>query len=126
MDNIVFYDGECKFCNGSVNFIIRNDKKTLYKFMPLQSPDITKYITEKPDLKTIYLLKNGKIYDRSTAALKIAATLGFPYSALGIFLIVPKFVRDAVYNFISENRYLIAGKNDTCMVPDEHTRARFL
>lgn len=127
---IIFFDGVCNFCNSSVNFIIRYDKKKLFKFASLQSDIAKKLITdieinqEKPD--SIILLQNNKTYQKSTAALKIAQKLRFPLSTLIIFIAVPKFIRDFVYNIIAKNRYKWFGKKSECMIPSPDLKERFL
>ncbi len=78
------------------------------------------------EMNTFILVENGKIYDKSTAALKIARKLKGFWRLLYGFIVVPKFIRDAVYNIISKNRYQWFGRQDECMMPTPELRARFL
>lgn len=127
----VFFDGVCNLCNGAVQFIIRHDKKSMYRFASLQSDfakDIlNKYqinITEPP--QSILLLRNGKIYSESSAALRIAQKLGGSWKLLSVFLIIPEFIANGMYRFVARNRYKWFGKRDSCMIPTPELRDRFL
>jgi predicted DCC family thiol-disulfide oxidoreductase YuxK len=129
MDNIVLFDGLCNFCNSSVNFIIRNDTKKNFHFLSLQSKKAEILLKKQHidiSFETIYLVQKENVFDKSTAALLITKKLDFPYNFLYAFIIVPKFIRDAVYLFVSRNRYRLMGKKDVCIVPDEAFKARFL
>lgn len=129
--DIIFFDGVCNLCNGAVRFIINHDKNNVYRFASLQSDFannlLNEYgvkITEPP--QSILLLRNGKIYSESTAALRIAQKLGGGWKLLSIFLIIPKFISDALYRFVARNRYKWFGKRDTCMIPTPELKERFL
>ena len=129
MDTIVLFDGLCNFCNSSVNFIIRNDTKKNFHFLSLQSKKAEILLKKQHidiSFETIYLVQKENVFDKSTAALLITKKLDFPYNFLYAFIIVPKFIRDAVYLFISRNRYRLMGKSEVCIVPDEAFKARFL
>lgn len=128
---IVYFDGVCNFCNGVVNFIIRHDKKDYFRFISLQSERGQAFLkahnhpTDK--LETFYLEdRDGKIYGYSTAALMLAKHLSGIYSLGYAFIIIPKFIRDPVYHFISEHRYKLFGRRDRCMIPTPEMRAKFL
>jgi predicted DCC family thiol-disulfide oxidoreductase YuxK len=128
---IVYFDGVCNFCNGLVNFIIKNDKKDYFRFAALQSNAGVKFCTDNNlpigKLETFYLFENGKIYSHSTAALRLLKKLGWKYSWLYMFIIIPAGVRDFLfYNPIARNRYKWFGKRDSCMVPSPDVRAKFL
>ncbi|MEO9533117.1 MAG: DUF393 domain-containing protein [Crocinitomicaceae bacterium] len=123
---LVFYDGDCGFCNSSVQFILKKRRKDVY-FVALQS-DLGKKILNahqiEIQLDTIYFKHKGKIYDRSSAALRICKSLKFPYLLGVCFLIVPKFIRDAIYNSIAKRRHkLNAGY---CVIPSENEKKFFL
>ena len=126
---LVLFDGFCNLCNASVQTIIKNDPDGYFHFAALQS-ETGQYVLEnnsmdKKDLKTFILLENGKVYTRSSAALKVASRMKFPYKLLTVFLIVPPFIRNAVYNIIASNRYKWFGKRDSCMMPTPELKARF-
>lgn len=76
--------------------------------------------------KSVILYSNGKIYDKSGAALRIAVQLGFPYTLLGLFFLVPPFIRNFIYDYIARNRYRWFGKKDACMIPTPELKSLFL
>jgi len=135
MDNfenksIILFDGVCNLCNTSVNFVIKHDKKAQFLFASFQS-DAAKELLLHFNLKnlntdTVILIEDHKVYDKSTAALKISKRLDSGFKAFYAFIIVPKIFRDWVYNFIAKNRYWWFGKRESCMVPSLDLKKRFL
>jgi predicted DCC family thiol-disulfide oxidoreductase YuxK len=127
---IILFDGVCNFCNASVNFVIRRDKHDRFRFAPLQSAVgqalQEQYRLDPAALDTFILVENGQAYGKSTAALKVARRLGFPVNMTYGLMIVPRFLRDAVYSLVAKNRYKWFGKKETCMVPDERVRRKFI
>lgn len=129
MERIVLFDGVCNFCNGSVNFIIRNDPYKNFKFAALQSEfgiEQREKFGIGDDVDSVVLIEDGKAFMHSTAALKIARALGGIWSLAYIFIIVPDFIRDAAYKLFAENRYKLFGRQDACMLPTPEVRERFL
>jgi len=128
---LVLFDGVCNLCNASVKYIIKHDKKDVFRFSPLQSKVGQQIVNEhnidtsKIDSILLFSEKNGIRY-KSTAALIIAKHLGFPRNFLVIFLIVPPFIRNWVYDYIAKNRYKWYGKRDACMVPTAELKNKFL
>lgn len=128
---IILFDGICNLCNGSVIFILRHEKDPVFQFASIQS-EAGKELLEWCGLPSNYdqavvYIENGKIYLGSTAALKIGLNLTFPWSLLSfVGFVVPKFIRDWVYNQIAQHRYQWFGKKDVCMVLTKSLRARFL
>jgi len=129
-EHIVLFDGVCNLCNGFVQFIIRNDKKEHFHFGALQSAEAQELLKGSPirpaDLDTVIYLRKGKALTRSTAALQILKELGGAWSLMAVFFVVPRFLRDAVYRFIGNNRYRWFGRQESCMLPTPELRARFL
>lgn len=126
---IVFFDGVCNLCNGSVQWIIRHDRKQLFYFASLQSAFAQDFFLQHPvgtQPDSVILWHQGKFSDRSSAALKIAALLGFPWNMLSVGMIMPVSWRNAVYQWIAANRYRWFGKRESCMVPSPELCARFL
>lgn len=126
---LVLFDGVCNLCQGSVQFIIARDPNQLFSFASLQSETGMRIKTEfqiPPDTDSILLLENGKVYAHSTAALRIARKLSAPWSWLYAGIILPRFLRDPVYNFIARNRYKWFGKQESCWLPTPELKARFL
>ena len=128
---MILFDGICNLCNGSVIFILRHEKDPIFQFASIQSEagqELLKWcgLPSNYNQAVIYI-ENGKIYLGSTAALKIGQNLMFPWSLLAsVGFVVPKFIRDWVYNQIAQHRYQWFGKKDLCMFPTESLRARFL
>lgn len=126
----VLFDGVCNFCNSSVNFIIDRDKQDYFRFSPLQY-DLAHSILRQngynpEDLDSIVLYEGGKIYTESTAALRIARKLTGLWPLLYGFIIIPTFIRNAVYRLIARNRYRWFGKQDACRLPTPEIRAKFI
>ena len=127
---ILLFDGVCNLCNGTVQQIIKADKNGIFRFASLQSDfgqeQLKQFNLEGDYLKTLVLISDEKAYIRSDAALEIARQLGGLWSVSYIFKIVPPFIRNAVYDFISNNRYHWFGKQESCMIPTSELKARFL
>ena len=127
---IIIFDGICELCNASVDFILKWEKRPDFLFTANQNPpgqELLKQFGENPDeVSTIYVVENGKLYKRSAAALRIARRLRFPANLLYGFIIIPGFLRDILYRWISRNRYRWFGKKDTCRIPTQEEIARFL
>ncbi|WP_240665762.1 thiol-disulfide oxidoreductase DCC family protein [Lutibacter sp. HS1-25] len=128
--SIVIFDGVCNLCNSSVNFIIKHDKKKTFLFASLQSDAAKEILLQFPSkkitLNTIIFINKGKYYDKSTAVLLIFKQLDLFYNLIYGFIIVPKFLRDFVYNFIAKHRYKWFGKSNTCAIPTPELIDRFL
>ncbi len=118
---VLLFDGICNLCNGAVNFVIKRDKKAILKFAPLQSEVAKKLLEEfnlsHHEMKSFILIENNESYIKSTAALKVCRYLKNPWPLMYGFIIVPKFIRDGIYNWIANNRYRWFGKKETCMIP---------
>jgi len=125
-DNIVFYDGDCGFCNASVQFILKKRKENFF-FSPLQSDFASECLNEEGitiNLETIFFKRKGKTYDRSSAALRICAGLKGGYPLLQFFYIVPKFIRDWVYTLVAKRRHKI--KTGYCVLPTKEEQQFFI
>jgi predicted DCC family thiol-disulfide oxidoreductase YuxK len=128
--HIVIFDGVCTFCNNSVNFIIKRDPGALFAFTPMQT-DLAQKLMKKYNIinvgvDTFLLIKNNQCYVFSTAALEIAKDLkGFWY-LFNVFKLLPAFIRDFFYKLFARNRYALFGKQETCMVPTDDVRSRFI
>lgn len=128
---IILFDGVCNLCNGSVTFILQREKESVFQFASIQS-EAGRGLLEwcglpKDYNQAVILIDRGKIFLGSTAALKIGKTLKFPWSILSYAgFIIPKLIRDWVYNQIAQHRYQWFGKREVCMVPTPNLKARFL
>jgi predicted DCC family thiol-disulfide oxidoreductase YuxK len=131
MENaIVLFDGECKFCNGSVNFIIEHDSAKYFKFAPNQSEiaqDLfRKYNVDKANIDSLVLIEDDVVYIYSTGALRIARKLNGFWSMFYGFILVPAFIRNFFYKQFAKYRIKLFGKQDACMMPTPEVRERFL
>lgn len=141
-ERVVLFDGVCNLCNASVQFMIDRDPKERLAFAPIQS-ELAHQLLERSlgeakaralydaangagDPDSIIFVDGARAYTHSTAALRIAGNLRFPWNALAVFRIVPRPIRDWFYRFVARNRYRWFGKSDTCRVPTPELRARFL
>lgn len=124
------FDGVCNFCNGAVNFVLKHDRKGLFRFAALQSGAGQKFLQQHnlstKDFDSFVLVDNGKVYKKSAAALRVMNKLPWYWKELQIFRIIPTAFRDAIYDFIAKNRYKWFGKKEQCMVPTPEIRSRFL
>lgn len=128
---IVLFDGVCNLCNSTVQFIIKRDTHNQFKFSSLQSEYGQNFLKERnldsSDFKSIILYEpEVAYYTKSTAALKIAQNLGFPYNLLSVFLMIPSFIRDWIYALVSKYRYHLFGKKDSCMIPTPENKRKFI
>lgn len=126
---IILFDGVCNLCNTSVNFVIKNDKKGVFRFAPIQTDfgetTLKKYNINTKDTDSIVLIDEDNHYIKSTAALYIAKELSGAYPLLFCFMIVPKFIRNWIYDLVAKNRYKWFGKKVTCMIPTPELKNKF-
>lgn len=128
---IILFDGVCNLCNGAVQFIIKRDKKDVFRFAALQSEIGRKLVSERQidtfHIDSIILIDPGvAFYIKSDAAMEIAQEIGGVWSLIGLFKWIPTRFRNIVYDFIANNRYKWYGKKDQCMVPTPELSAKFL
>ena len=127
---VVLFDGVCNLCNSVVQLVIKQDQKKLFRFASLQS-DFGQQVLRQfnlPDTEfnSFIYLENGKLYTKSTAALRLAKTLGGFWKLLYGFMIVPPFIRNGVYNWVARNRYTWYGKQESCWLPTPDLKMRFI
>jgi predicted DCC family thiol-disulfide oxidoreductase YuxK len=127
---LVLFDGYCNLCTSSVQFIIRRDKKAKFKFASLQSPAgeamLRKFSLPAKATQSVVLISGNKVYTESTAALQITRHLSGLWPLLYVCIVIPPFIRNAVYRFIARNRFRWFGKRTTCWLPTDALRARFI
>lgn len=128
---IILFDGVCNFCNASVRFIIKRDKKDVFRFASLES-DLGQKLTDERGIDTskidsIILIDPGNAYYiKSTAALEISKELSGLYPTLSVFQVLPEGFRNLIYDFVAKNRYKWFGKSETCPMPTEEEKSKFL
>ena len=130
MERILFFDGVCNLCNGTVQWVIRHDPQERVQFAALQSETakvkLGAFAIDLEKLESLVLLEDGLVYTHSDAVLRLVRVLGAPWSWLSFFVFVPKFIRDSVYKFVAKNRYVWFGKVESCMMPTPELKKRFL
>lgn len=130
---VLLYDGVCGFCNKTVQMILDRDRRGTMRFAALQS-DYGRAVTERhPELRgvdSVVFVENTaggeRVYVRSEAALKVASYLGGVWKVFLCAYVVPRPLRDYLYDLFARNRYRVFGKYDQCMLPPAEARARFL
>jgi predicted DCC family thiol-disulfide oxidoreductase YuxK len=129
-DRVILFDGICNLCNSSVQFVINHDPHGKFKFASIQSEAgqrlMKLYNIPGSVNDSFILISDDNVYTKSTAALKVAKELKGVVNSLYGFILVPQFIRNAVYNIISRNRYKWFGKKDACMIPSKEINAKFL
>jgi len=127
---IVLFDEHCILCHGSVVFIIRRDPRRRFRFASLQSPAGRRMLAGAGGVETgrdtMILLEGGRMYDRSTAALRIARKLNRLWPLCYVFIAVPRPIRDALYQWIARRRYAWFGRVEQCLLPTPDIRDRFV
>jgi len=127
-EQIIFYDGDCGFCNRSVQFVLDHEKSDVLRFAALQSAFALAFFEThqlgKADLSTFYFWENGCMYSKSSGALRLLKYLRFPWPLLRVAIVVPRFLRNAVYDWIAARRQQLAPAQ--CALPDPVQRRRFL
>ncbi len=145
--NIVAFDGVCNLCNSTVNWIIDNDPKQQFKFIALQDiarlealgfdlkelqfTEQSSWVnsesqTDESQIQSVYLIEQGKLFDKSTAVLRICRQLSGLYPLLYLYILIPRPLRDIVYDFIAKNRYKWFGRRAQCRIPSPELKDRFL
>lgn len=126
---VVLFDGVCNLCHGTVRFIVKRDRRRRFRFASLQSGIAHQLLAphglQDNGLDSVILLHRGRCWTKSSAALHIARQLDGLWPLMSIFLIVPPFLRDAVYDFIGNRRYRWFGQRDHCDLPDIGDNSRF-
>ena len=127
---IILFDGLCNLCDGAVQFVVKHDDDKKFLFASLQSESgqqiLKQFNLPLENFNSFVLLQNNNVYSRSTAALLVAKQLSGAIKLIYFFIIVPAFIRDWVYNWISKRRYKWFGKKEACIVPTPELKARFL
>ena len=128
-EKILLFDGVCNLCSNLVLFIIKKDPKSQFKFTALQSEMgkllLKKYILESNNLNTVVYIKGENYFLKSTAILNIVKDLGGYWKLFYVFILIPKFLRDFIYDLIAKSRYRIFGKKESCMIPSPEINQRF-
>jgi predicted DCC family thiol-disulfide oxidoreductase YuxK len=127
---VILFDGVCNLCQGSVQFVLKHDTKQQFLYASLQSAIATELISAfqctPSRTDSFVLIENGTMYTRSTAALRVCRRLNGGLPLLYSLMIIPAFIRDAVYDLVARNRYKWFGTSKECWLPTPELSARFL
>ena len=128
-EGVVLFDGYCNLCDRSVRFVIDRDRRRVFRFAPSQSPGAAAFLARcglgsAPG--TIVFVERDGWSVRSTAAIRMARRLGFPWSLYAVALIIPAPLRDLAYRIIARNRVRWFGQRDTCRIPTPEEAGQFL
>lgn len=127
---VVLFDGTCAFCERAVIFIARRDPAAYFRFGASQAPEagalLAKHGLTREMTRSLVLIEQDRVYLRSTATLRIAARLTWPWSMARVFLVVPVPIRDAAYRVVASIRHRIAGRSNACEVPPAEIRDRII
>lgn len=123
--SIVFFDGVCNLCNGAVDFLLRYDRTKKLKFAPLQGRTAQSALGT-PTLESIVFYHEGQALKKSQAAFMLMRHLDFPWRLLLVLRVLPQGLCDSIYDLVARYRYAIFGKTQTCRLPSEEEKSRFL
>ena len=130
IDNIILFDGVCNFCNFWVNIIMDRDVKSVFKFASLQSEAEVRLTEEfsinTKDIETVILISHGKYFIKSEATIRIARELTSFWEIFYYLRFIPCQIRDFLYDIIAKNRYSIFGKRESCRIPTEEEKSKFI
>ncbi|MCL1056648.1 DCC1-like thiol-disulfide oxidoreductase family protein [Shewanella gelidimarina] len=128
--DIIIFDGVCNLCHAAVNFVIEHDTAARFVFAPLQSNTAKRYLSQygvtEDALDSVILIKAGRCYLRSDAAIEIAKSLDTPWPLLRFMRFLPKMIRDGLYNAVAKRRYSLFGTRAICILPTEEVKQRFI
>jgi len=117
---IILFDGVCNLCNGTVDFLLKRDRKKQFRFVALQSESGKLYIRKfqiPVNTDSVILIRFNQVYFESDAIIEIAGMLNYPWKLGVIVKIIPKKIRNGLYRIIARNRYRWFGKRSTCRIP---------
>jgi predicted DCC family thiol-disulfide oxidoreductase YuxK len=127
---VVLFDGVCTLCNGLVSFLIPRDSDGRFQFAALQSDAgqelLTRHGLPTEGFDSFVLVEGEQVYTKSAAAIRVAELLGWPYRAARVGRLIPRGLRDSLYDVVADNRYDWFGRKDRCMIPDEDVSDRLL
>jgi predicted DCC family thiol-disulfide oxidoreductase YuxK len=130
MSDIIVFDGVCHLCSRSTRFILDHESKPVLRFASILSAAGSRLMRElgldPQDAKTFVLLSADRAHFKSDAAIRVAGYLRWPWRILGVVRVVPRPIRNWVYDRIARNRYRWFGRSDSCMMPTPELRSRFI
>lgn len=128
MNPVIIFDGHCRLCHWSVQFLLRHDHKRLFRFATLDSAFVqglkANFLAVEGD--SVLLWHDDKLYERSTAVIRMLGLLGGFWRLHSVWLVIPAFIRNWAYNLVARNRYRVFGKFENCPLPSADNQSRFL
>ena len=126
--SIILFDGYCNFCSWGIQFLLRRDKQNSFLFSASQSENGKKLLDHYniQEVESVLYIRNGVVLKSSTAVLLVLRDLGYPWKIFFVFILVPAFIRNAIYNVFAKVRYSLFGRRATCRMPNENELKRFL
>lgn len=126
--NIVFFDGHCGLCSEFVDFVLKVDKKALFKFSPLQSDFARSHLPHEltQQLSTVVIISQGKTFTKAPALLALFKVIGGPWKILALFSLLPAGFLNFFYDLMARYRYILRPPRQTCRLPSPQERERFL
>jgi len=128
--SVLLFDGVCNLCNGFVQFLIKRDPGRRFRYASLQSKTGRSLLVAVglpvDEINTVVLIENGKAYTRSDVALRASKHMRGTWPLLRVFYLIPRPIRNVIYDWIARNRYRWFGKREACMVPTPELKTLFL
>ena len=127
---LIVFDGVCVFCSGFVRLVVRLDRKKRFRFATAQSPFgealFRKYSLPTDNYETNLAIIDGMAFIRLESFVAIMTELGWPWRAARVLLILPRPLRDWLYDRVAKNRYALFGRKDSCEIPSAELRQRLI
>ncbi len=127
---VILFDGVCNLCGWTVGFVLRHDGRRRFRFAAMQSRAGREFLARHgyplDRYETFLVVSDGRVYEKSDAALLIAGKLDWPWPVLTVARVIPRAIRDAIYDLVARNRYMLFGRRQACLVPDADYRDRFM
>ncbi len=128
--SIWLYDGACALCSGSVQYALKHERDHAIRFVAIQSPEgralAKRYGIDPDDPETFLFVDGGRAWPKSDGVLALVEHLSGPARLLKLGRVLPRAVRDWLYDRIARNRYRLFGRKDVCGLPDPAQRHRFV
>jgi len=127
---IVVFDAQCLLCNGWVRFLLKHDRKGVYRFASIQGRKGRELLSqaglEVNGLQTLLVVDEARTWQHTSAILRVLDGLGWPWRVAWLGWLVPRPIRDTLYRWVARNRYWLFGRSETCLTPPKDYKARFM
>ena len=127
---LIVFDGHCVLCSGWANFVLRHDKRRVYRLLAAQTPLgqalYAHYGLGGDDYQSNLLIASGQVFIKSEGSIRMAEGLGWPWRAVAVFRLLPLRWRDALYDVVARNRIRWFGRREVCYLPDPKDADRFV